>query len=355
MNKLLYIGLNGFAGSGKDTVAKMIKTILNYQWPNLETCKTYYNSIYTNPTISATHNNIEDNTGKPVYCIAFADQLKQICSNIFGIPVERFYQNKATAWICINQDFKYTELKPDEDHLVTAEDYYYNVSEYIESPTRYWMSLREVLVYVGTYVLQQDVNKRIFVNIVHNNVRNYQSENPNLKYVIVTDIRFKHEIDFIREQNGVTITITRDDVKQLDDVAEHSLDYGEDFDYVIENNSTYDELFEKVWNMLHDNLEFHNKVYELKTREDYVDNYLRVISKENGETKYKLCSPFEIKKMYRSDGEITMIDPIGGPTITVGIPIPGTGVNGLVPKKIEFDDIGKFVITIDDLYWSETE
>ena len=105
MNKLLYIGLNGFAGSGKDTVAKMIKTILNYQWPNLETCKTYYNSIYTNPTISATHNNIEDNTGKPVYCIAFADQLKQICSNIFGIPVERFYQNKATAWICINQDF----------------------------------------------------------------------------------------------------------------------------------------------------------------------------------------------------------------------------------------------------------
>ena len=50
-----------------------------------------------------------------------------------------------------------------------------------------------------------------------------------------------------------------------------------------------------------------------------------------------------------------MIDPIGGPTITVGIPIPGTGVNGLVPKKIEFDDIGKFIITIDDLYWTETE
>ena len=41
MNKLLYIGLNGFAGSGKDTVAKMIKTILNYKWPNLSTCNLF--------------------------------------------------------------------------------------------------------------------------------------------------------------------------------------------------------------------------------------------------------------------------------------------------------------------------
>ena len=41
-NNLLYIGLNGFAGSGKDTVAKMIKTILNRDWNSLEECKAYY-------------------------------------------------------------------------------------------------------------------------------------------------------------------------------------------------------------------------------------------------------------------------------------------------------------------------
>jgi hypothetical protein len=355
-NKLLYIGLNGFAGSGKDTVAKMIKTILNYNWANLEACKSYYNSIYTNPTISATHNNIEDNTNKPVLSIAFADQLKHVCANIFGIPVERFYQNKETAWICINQDFKYTELKPDDEHLVTADDYYYNLSKYKESETRYWMSLREILVYVGTYVLQQDINKRIFVNVVRNTVHNYTFENPNLQYVIVTDIRFQHEIDFIRENNGITITITRDDVQQLNNVAEHDLDYMEDWDYTIENNSTYDELFERVWNLLHNNLEFHNKIVDLQTREDYVDNYLRLIENRAGETVYKLCSPFEIKKLYRSEGTITMLDPIGGPTITVGSPIPGTGVNGLVPKSIDFDDItGKFLITIDDLFWNAPE
>ena len=40
--KLLFIGLNGFAGAGKDTVAKMIKTILGYNWSSLEECKNFY-------------------------------------------------------------------------------------------------------------------------------------------------------------------------------------------------------------------------------------------------------------------------------------------------------------------------
>ena len=31
-NKLLYIGLNGFAGSGKDTVAKLLSVMLNNKW-----------------------------------------------------------------------------------------------------------------------------------------------------------------------------------------------------------------------------------------------------------------------------------------------------------------------------------
>ena len=61
-------------------------------------------------------------------CIAYADQLKEICSSIFGIPVQRFYQNKSNAWICINDKFQYTEIKPEEESIVTSEDYYYNAS-----------------------------------------------------------------------------------------------------------------------------------------------------------------------------------------------------------------------------------
>ena len=119
MNNLLYIGLNGYAGSGKDTVAKIIKTILSKDWKSLEECKEYYFNTYTNPTISATYNSRDIQENSPVLCIAYADQLKEICSKMFGIPLQRFYQNKSTAWVCINDKFQYTEIKPDESITVS--------------------------------------------------------------------------------------------------------------------------------------------------------------------------------------------------------------------------------------------
>ena len=70
-------------------------------------------------------------------------------------------------------------------------------------------------------------------------IREQLIENSNLNYVIVTDVRFPHEFDWIKKNHGVVITITRNDVAQLDNIAEHSLD-GEDensWDYVIENKA----------------------------------------------------------------------------------------------------------------------
>ena len=339
---LLYIGLNGFAGSGKDTVAKMIKTILMKDWNSLEECKEYYKSVYTSPTISATFNSIDNFEDSKVYCIAFADQLKLICSNIFGIPVERFYKNKANAWVCINKDFQYTEIHPDDELIVTAEEYFNNIPFYKTSSSKYWMSLREILVYVGTYVLQQDINKNVFVNITNNHIKNKSITNKNLEYVIITDIRFNHEIDYIHKMNGITITIVRDDVQQLDNIAEHDLDDEDRWDYVIENNGTYDELFEKIWDILINfDIEFKNNTIQLQTR-DNVNNYLRLINYEDGI--YKLCTQYPIQQIYKTNGEILMIDPIGGPSIEVGNNLSGTE---LVVYKIIFNEkSNKFLIYI---------
>ena len=248
VNKHLYIGINGYAGSGKDTVAKMLKTILFQDWDNLEQCKTFYKSVYTNPTKSATYNPseiTESNYASKVLCIAYADQLKNICSTIFGIPVERFYMNKANAWICINDKFQYTEIRPNEEQIITAEEYY-SGSYRSDYSTKYWMSLREILVYVGTYVLQEDINSSIFVNIVRNKIKEEINVNNHLKYIIVTDMRFLHEVDFIRENNGITIKVVRDSVQQLDNVAEHNLDDEDRYTYTIENISSDHTLIAKT-------------------------------------------------------------------------------------------------------------
>lgn len=352
MNNLLFIGLNGYAGAGKDTVAKMLKTILSKEWNNIEEVKEYYFSTYTNPTQSATFKQNVHCEQSAVLCIAYADQLKEICSTMFGIPIERFYMNKSNAWICISDQFQYTEIQPDKDHILTAEQFYYEISNLEKNNTKYWLSLREILVYVGTYVLQQTINRDIFVNIIRNKIKEEQAKNPNLKYVIVTDNRFNHELNYMNESNAITMTITRDSVKQLDNIAEHDLDNIENYDYVIDNSSSYDDLIQNVWNIVHENIEFSNITETLYTREN-INNYLRLIKVENEyddiiET-YKLCVSNTINELYRTNGEITYINPIGGPQICVGDVIDGTKSNnhpnGLIPEKIVMDELtGKFLI-----------
>lgn len=352
-NKQLYIGINGLAGSGKDTVAKMLKVILSKNWSSLDECKIFYKKTYTNPTQSATYNpnpsNKDFEATCPVLCIAYADQLKQICSTIFGIPLERFYMNKSNAWICINQDFTYTEIKPNESEIISAEEFYYGQSEYKNSSSKYWMSLREILVYVGTYVLQEDINKSIFINIVRNKAKEAALMNNNLKYVIVTDNRFIHELKFIREMNGITIKVVRDSVEQLPNIAEHHLDNENDFDYVIDNSEGYDELFEKIWTIVHSDEEFQNDVISLLTR-DNIPNYLRKVYTGTA-TKYLLCTPYEMQNIYHNDGKISVINPTGGPLIGVGSPIPGAYTYlgaPIIPTSIEFDEkFNKFLINVE--------
>ena len=356
--KLVYIGLNGYAGAGKDTVAKMLKTILGRKWNSLEECKEYYNQIYTNPTWTATFHSINlDEENNKVLCIAYADQLKMICSNIFGIPFERFYMNKSTAWVCINKDFQYTEIKPTSSNIITADEYYYGYDNYIHNNDAYWMSLREVLVYVGTYVLQKHINKKIFVNIVNNKIHELEQQNPNLEYIIITDNRFTHELDYIRNNNGITISIVRNSIEQLDNIAEHELDNIEPYyDYVIDNSHGYDELFENVWNLVVNNVYFQNITTNLFTREN-IDNYLRLISvnKEKNEFVWILCTKHNLQKIYKEGDIIKLIDLTGGPVICIDEDLNTSKYNLHINQinYFEFDNYYYFTIHSNINYINE--
>lgn len=332
-NEILYVGLHGYAGSGKDTVAKALRLMLSYNWNSFEefqmkweheAFKMHYATFGVAP---------EDDM---CYCIAFADQLKQICSAMFGIPVERFYYNKENAWICITDDFQYTEQQPRDCDIITAEEYYIQSNSFNSSNERKWMSLREVLVYVGTYVCQRVINKNCFINGVSNTIKQVASRNRNLKYVICTDVRFFHELDFIKKHNGINIDITRAGIEQLENIAEHDFDDEDVFDYTLHNDDTYDDLLINLWNLVHDNVIFKNVVIDLPSR-DGSNNYLRQID----DNKYLCCFEYSTSRISRDNGKIVMIDPSGGPAIYVGCKIEGTDINNV--SSIYFDDHG-FVI-----------
>ena len=317
-NKILYIGLNGFAGSGKDTVAKALRLMLSFKWESLDKFKEVWKSAaFKSNYATFGYMSQEDDE---CLCIAFADQLKDICSTMFGIPVERLYYNKETAWVAITTDFRYTETPPERSKLITAEELYYRVNSPNIDGEEKWMSLRELLVYVGTYVCQTSISKNCFINGVKNKVQRIASRNSTLRYVICTDVRFYREMEFIHNNYGININIVRQDVKQLDNIAEHDLDDAqEDFDFVIHNDGTYDDLLEQLWDLVHDNLIFKNITYSLAPySHDGSDNYLRRID----EDEWQLVPVNEYASVVHSQGEIISVDPSGGPSLYTGMHLP---------------------------------
>ena len=317
--EVLYIGLNGYAGSGKDTVAKALTLLLSQKWDSLEQFKEVWEKeAFT----SAYATYMFNKTGSNVMCIAFADQLKQICSAMFGIPIENFYYNKENSWIDIKNGFKFTQVQPYADTIITADEYYDEVNSNVQNPDKRYMSLREALVYVGTYVCQMYVNKNTFVNSVENSINNAIQKNSDLKYVICTDVRFCHELDYIKKHHGVNITIKRDGVEQLKNIAEHDLDDNDDYDFTIYNNSTYDDLLWKLWEVANDII-FKNKTVQIGNE---------IIIREYDEGIYQTCIDKKIDNIIHSDSGISQIK-VGQDALYVGQTILGKTI-----VKIEMDD-----------------
>lgn len=320
-NEPLFIGLNGFAGAGKDSVAKMLKVILNYHDKlNKEDCYNLFINKYPNIQSPSTENG---NIFESVFTIAFADQLKKLCSDIFGVPEERFYYNKSNAWVCVNHGFKYTEVidKIQPENIISAQDFYERHEEFINSNKDFYMSLREILVYVGKYLVQGSIHKDAFINIVNNKIYNYMASDT--KFIIITDVRFVQELSYIRSNNGIMINIVRPGLEQLNNIAEHELDEEDDYDFTIINDSTYQELFNKVYDLIEENKIFNNNIFKLQTRDGECNNFLR----ENNEG-FELCTQLPISSLNREEGRIISIEPVGGPIINIG--------DQIIKEDIEF-------------------
>ncbi len=72
--------------------------------------------------------------------------------------------------------------------------------------------------------------------------------------IMVTDVRVQHEYDVFKAAGAITIRVEasrevraqRGNLVGEDDITEIGLDHIKDWDYVIDNNSSYDEFKEKV-------------------------------------------------------------------------------------------------------------
>lgn len=109
------------------------------------------------------------------------------------------------------------------------------------------LTFRDLLIWVGMN------GRKLYEDIwIDNLLKRFDGKGLNL---IVTDLRFPNEAMKIRELGGYLVKVTRD-VNLIDNESETSLDDWTDWDFIINNNSTFknldsnlQELWEKIGDM----------------------------------------------------------------------------------------------------------
>tara|TARA_R110000824_G_scaffold28746_2_gene96309 strand:- start:1623 stop:2246 length:624 start_codon:yes stop_codon:yes gene_type:complete len=166
-----------------------------------------------------------------VHIVHFADALKQACSIIFGIPLEDMETETGKQ--------KLTQVHWPDRLRVQLEE---AGEREVWTPDGHsdFMTVREVLQFVGTNLFRNQLDPDIWVQSVYR--KKYRDDD----IVVVADCRFPNECDFAKSQ-GVLISVERETGLASDGHAsETALDSYTNYDHVIDNNGSFDELRRKL-------------------------------------------------------------------------------------------------------------
>ena len=197
------IGIVGFIGSGKNTVGQILIDEFDY------------------------------------VAVSFADSLKDACSAVFNWPramlegntdLSRHFREKVDPWWSKRLDIK--EFTP-----------------------------RYALQFIGTDVMRNHFHRDIWLACVERKVE-YLLENN--KQIVITDVRFKNEVDLIKQLNGEIWHVQRENPKWyaefltmenktlaekeafLVNLGAHPSEYDwlitSKFDHIIQNTGNLDQL-----------------------------------------------------------------------------------------------------------------
>ena len=209
----MIVGITGFIGSGKDTVAKML-------------------------------------VEKGAVQDSFASPLKDLCASVFGWD-RHMLEGDTVA----SRDFRETA------------DIYWTRKLGIDNFTP-----RLALQLLGTDIMRTHFNQDIWLDSLEYRIRKNEQQDT---MVVVSDCRFKNELDLIKELNGIVVHVIRDELPEWYETAvhankgsvpaKHTMEtrfakvhasewkwVGYDFDFVIKNSGTLEDLQTEVDSMYSD-------------------------------------------------------------------------------------------------------
>lgn len=233
INKVTIVGIKGFKGSGKDTVASMISYILHDGIMKA----TYDKWLFFHKNGFVENNEI---------IIHFADKLKDDISEFCGIDrklldrqdiKEENYYNFKTGIVSTNiKDATYVVDKCNDAILK-----YNDLSSYLVLyNNNISIKIRVLLQYYGTNIIRNHFWREAFINYTMNkafDVRNSKGQ------CIIADARFEDECMTIKYYGGKIIRVDRR--VNNDNHESEQIKISQD-DYVIDNTGTLVGLFYKV-------------------------------------------------------------------------------------------------------------
>lgn len=228
INKVSIVGIKGFKGSGKDTVASMISYILHdgIMKATYDTWLLYHkNDFIENDEI----------------IIHFADKLKDDIAAFCGIDRELLDKQeiKENYYYNFKTDIVSTNIK-DADYVINNALEFDNLSILLLSNTNVSIKIRTLLQYYGTNVIRNHFWYNAFVHYTINKAFDIRNK---LGQCIIADARFDNECNAIKVCGGKIIRVDRR--VNNDNHESEQIKISQD-DYVIDNTGTLVGLFYKV-------------------------------------------------------------------------------------------------------------
>lgn len=228
INKVTIVGIKGFKGSGKDTVASMISYILHDGIMKA----TYDKWLFFHKNGFVENNEI---------IIHFADKLKDDIAGFCNIDrklldrqdiKEENYYNFKTGIVSTN-------IK-DADYVINNTLEFDNLSTLLLLNTNVSIKIRTLLQYYGTNVIRNYFWHNAFVHYTINKAFDIRNK---LGQCIIADARFDNECNAIKVCGGKIIRVDRR--VNNDNHESEQIKISQD-DYVIDNTGTLVGLFYKV-------------------------------------------------------------------------------------------------------------
>jgi len=259
------IGISGKIGSGKDTMAEIIKHLCSS--PGL-----------SNGTIAhfVQQHSVMANKGE--YQVKkFAGKLKQIASILTGIPVDKFEnqefkkENLGEEWESVfilqtgegidNALGPFKNVETAQHFLKLAGlEHHPNVSN--DVMVRH-MTVREMLQKLGTEAMRNGLHNNVWVNALFADYRAPKMSEDFPSKWLITDVRFENEAEAIKERGGILVRIKRSSSESSGShPSETALDHYK-FDYTIDNNGSMVDLVAAVRSFL--------EAYDIISSDTYAD------------------------------------------------------------------------------------